>query len=72
MVGKASTPRTAEAKPGRDTPKKDAMSRIFLFVVLLLVVVLCVGGVLLGAFPPEPRVQQIQKVIPNDRFKPAG
>lgn len=49
---------------------KDAMSRIFLFVALVLVVVLCVGGVLLGAFPPDPKVQQIQKVIPNDRFKP--
>ena len=48
------------------------MSRIFLFVALVLLVVLCVGGVLLGAFPPDPKTQQIQKVIPNDRFKPAG
>jgi hypothetical protein len=48
------------------------MSRIFLFVALLLLVALCVGGVLLGAFPPDPKVQQIQKLIPNDRFKPPG
>lgn len=44
------------------------MGRLFLLVVLLGLVVLATGLVVLGAFPPEPRTQQIQKVLPNDRF----
>jgi len=43
------------------------MSRLILAVVLLLVVI---GGVLLGAFPPQPRTEQVQRVLPNDRFQP--
>ena len=27
-------------------------------------------GSLLGAFPPEPHTQPIQKLLPNDRFQP--
>ena len=39
--------------------------------VVLLVLVVAVGGVLvLGAFPPSPRTEQIQRVLPNDRFQP--
>jgi hypothetical protein len=47
------------------------MSRIVLFVVLLLVVVAGAGVLLLGAFPPDAKVQAIQKVLPNDRFQPS-
>jgi hypothetical protein len=45
------------------------MKRVWLLVVLLGVILL--GAVLLGfgAFPPEPHQQQVQKVLPNDRFK---
>jgi hypothetical protein len=45
------------------------MRRFFLLVVLLGFVVAAVGLVMLGAFPPEPRPQQIQKVLPNERFQ---
>jgi hypothetical protein len=39
-------------------------------VVVLLVMVVALGGVLvLGAFPPSPRTEQIQRVLPNDRFQ---
>ncbi len=46
------------------------MHRMFLIVVLLGLVALGVGFLVLGAFPPEPHPQQIQKVLPNDRFQP--
>ena len=45
------------------------MSRIVLAVVLLLLLVAGGGFLLLGAFPPEVKVQSIQKVLPNDRFQ---
>lgn len=48
------------------------MRRLFLLVVLLGFVVMAVGVVMLGAFPPEPRPQLIQKVLPNDRFGKGG
>ncbi len=48
------------------------MARIFIIVVVLGLLAMGVGIVVLGAFPPEPRLQQIQKTLPNDRFKPAG
>lgn len=44
------------------------MRRLFLFVLLLGFVAIAVGMVVLGAFPPNPHVQSIQKVLPNDRF----
>ena len=45
------------------------MTRIVLIVVAL-VLVLSAGGLLyLGAFPPEPRTQTIEKTLPNDRFQ---
>lgn len=46
------------------------MRRLFLLVVLLGLIAAAIGLVMLGAFPPEPRSQQIQKVLPNDRFQP--
>jgi hypothetical protein len=45
------------------------MRRLFLLVVLVGLVVAAVLMVMLGAFPPEPHPQQIQKVLPNDRFQ---
>ena len=42
----------------------------FLFLVLCLLLLIVVGGVLiLGAFPPQPRPEQVQRVLPNDRFR---
>lgn len=48
------------------------MARIFLIVLVLGA--LGLGGVVLvlGAFPPEAKVQQIQKVLPNERFQRGG
>jgi hypothetical protein len=45
------------------------MARLFLFVVLLGLVIGAIGLAVLGAFPPTPHTQQIQKVLPNDRFQ---
>ena len=48
------------------------MGRVLLVVVVLGILV--IGGAIayFGAFPPEPRVQPVSKVLPNDQFKPAG
>ena len=53
---------------------KARMARIFIFIVVVVLGLLAMGvGILaLGAFPPDPHPQQIQKTLPNDRFKPAG
>ncbi len=45
------------------------MSRTALAVVLLLLLVVGGGFLLLGAFPPDAKVQSIQKVLPNERFQ---
>ena len=43
------------------------------WIVLLLGLVLLAGGFLaLGAFPPSPKTENIQKVLPNERFQPRG
>ena len=40
--------------------------------LLAAVSVIAIAGVLyLGAFPPEPQVRQVQKVLPNDHFQRA-
>jgi hypothetical protein len=44
------------------------MSRIVFAIMLLLLLVLGGGFLLLGAFPPDAKVQPVQKVLPNDRF----
>jgi hypothetical protein len=44
------------------------MGRIFLIVLVLGLLGLGVAVLGLGAFPPDPKVQPIQKVLPNDRF----
>lgn len=46
------------------------MRRVFLIVVLVGLVALAVGVLALGAFPPPPRQQPVQHVIPNDKFQP--
>ena len=44
------------------------MRRLLLIVLLLGFTILAVGMVVLGAFPPDPHVMAVQKVLPNDRF----
>ena len=46
------------------------MRRVLLFVLLAGVLLGVVAVVLLGAFPPRPQPQQVQRVLPNDRFQP--
>jgi hypothetical protein len=45
------------------------MIRIFLAVVVLGLLLLAVGVVMLGAFPPAPHTQPVEKVLPNDKFQ---
>lgn len=41
------------------------------FILLLLLILgLGAGFLALGAFPPEPKTEAVQKVIPNERFQP--
>lgn len=46
------------------------MGRLLLVVVVALLLVGTVGMLVLGAFPPSPRTEQVQRVLPNDRFQP--
>jgi hypothetical protein len=42
----------------------------FILLVLALLALAAGGGVLyLGAFPPDPKTQTIEKTLPNDRFQ---
>ncbi len=45
------------------------MSRVLLIVIAAMLL-LIVGIALIGAFPPQPRTEQVQHVLPNDRFQP--
>jgi hypothetical protein len=44
------------------------MIRIFFFVVLAGLVAIAGGVLMLGAFPPTPHQQPVEKVVPNDKF----
>ena len=47
--------------------------RRFVWILFVLIILGLAGGFLaLGAFPPRPQVQTIQKVLPNDRFQTKG
>ena len=48
------------------------MARAILIVVVVGAIVLAAGVFVLGAFPPKPHVQQIEKVLPNGQFKTSG
>jgi hypothetical protein len=67
MVTKASTPAKPAAK--LQAGDGDSMRRAFLLLVLLGLVILGAGILILGAFPPEPHTQPVQKILPNDRFQ---
>ncbi len=45
------------------------MSRIFLLVVAVGLVVVAVAILAIGAFPPNPDPHPVQKVLPNDKFQ---
>ncbi|WP_158258634.1 hypothetical protein [Rhodopila globiformis] len=44
------------------------MIRVFLFVIAAGLLLMAVGVVMLGAFPPAPHPHAVEKVVPNDRF----
>ncbi|MGI4955361.1 MAG: hypothetical protein ACRYGM_26435 [Janthinobacterium lividum] len=46
------------------------MIRIVLVLVVLVLLLVTGGMLVLGAFPPGPRTEQVQKVLPNDKFAP--
>ena len=70
MAAEASTAGHAQAKlVGPMESSASQMSRIYLLVVVAVLVLLGAGGLLLGAFPPTPQVQPVEKVLPNDQFK---
>ena len=45
------------------------MVRIFLIVLAVLVLAGGGGFVYLGMFPPEAKVQQVEKPLPADKFR---
>ena len=47
------------------------MGRLLLVVLVALLLVVGTGMLVLGAFPPTPRTEQVQRVLPNDKFQPA-
>ena len=46
------------------------MSRVTLIVIAAVLLLFIGGGLMLGLFPPQPRTEQVQHVLPNDRFQP--
>ena len=44
------------------------MSRVVLAVFVVAVLVLGAAALILGAFPPHPHTEQVQRVLQNDRF----
>ena len=45
------------------------MARVFLIVFAAFMVVIAATLIYLGAFPPSPHVQTVEKVLPNDHFQ---
>jgi hypothetical protein len=45
------------------------MLRAFLMILAAGLIALAAGIVYLGAFPPAPHVQTIERVLPNDKFQ---
>ncbi|HXA22309.1 MAG TPA: hypothetical protein VNW90_08415 [Acetobacteraceae bacterium] len=75
MTVKASTPALEQAKIAikriqwNQEPVSQTMIRIFLIVVATGLVLLGIAVVFLGAFPPNPAPQPVEKVLPNDKFQ---
>jgi len=45
------------------------MQRPLLIVLVAGLIVVLVGMFVLAEFPPPPHPQQVEKVLPNDRFQ---
>ena len=46
------------------------MRRPVLLIVSALAVLVVLGLLALGAFPPRPHTQPVEHALPNDRFAP--
>ncbi len=44
------------------------MGRLVGMILGVLLILAVVGLVILGAFPPAARPEQVQRVLPNERF----
>ena len=44
------------------------MGRLVGVILGVLLIVLVIAMVILGAFPPAARPEQVQRVLPNERF----
>lgn len=58
--------------PAINGAASEFMRRLFFLVVLFGAVIVAIALLALGAFPPDPRPKQIEKVIPNDKFQKTG
>lgn len=45
------------------------MRRFLLFLLLVLILAGIAGFIVLGAFPPDPASQPVERVLPNERFQ---
>ena len=45
------------------------MSRIFLIVVVAGLLLIGIGVIVLGAFPPHPVQHPVERTLPNDKFQ---
>lgn len=62
----ASTPASGAARlEGFAAP----MRRFLLLLVLVLILAGIAGFLMLGAFPPDPAMQPVERVLPNERFQ---
>ena len=46
------------------------MGRVVIALFMLILLLVAGGMLYLGAFPPSPRTEQVERVLPNDRFAP--
>jgi len=46
------------------------MTRFFLIVLVVGLLIVGAVMVVLGTFPPNPSQHQVEKVLPNDKFQP--
>ena len=60
VLGRTMVDKTAE--------ERRRLSAAWLNVVAAGLVLMAIGVVMLGTFPPTPQPHAVEKVVPNDRF----
>ncbi len=71
MAMKASTPPRTRATPVPRRREHTSQTMIRIFLIVVAVGLMLLGGIVvwLGAYPPVPHSQPIEKVLPNDKFQ---